>query len=391
MALKLRGNTQIKLKSIELEHLKDLSPGRILGRPEAASSNYDADSASPSELHGEDIRRIADLHTDDNVTFANITGSVGNFSSTLTVQGSGTVASNLTVEGNLTVSGTTTNIETTNLLVEDPLIQIGKSNDADSKDLGFFGLYNDGSDKYAGLVRDASDSGKFKLFTTTEDITSTTTVDFTDFLDGTSYASKAVMVADIEGNITYENDVTFTLSGDVSGSATFSGSNDPTISVTIGDSSVQLSNIDFLVDEDNMDSDSAVKVPTQQSVKAYVDSKVSDGGFSNLAAKQMQMVYNNGSDNVFVNVQQNVVYHSVTSGEASSGEITLSVASEDQFDELSDVFLNGQKVRFGTSTEVDTDTTREYYFESSASKIHFQSSLLVEGDKLEIIYFSVVQ
>ena len=108
MALKLRGSTQIKLKSIELEHLKDLSPGRILGRPEAASSNYDADSASPSELHGEDIRRIADLHTDDNVTFANITGSVGNFSSTLTVQGSGTVASNLTVEGNLTVSGTTT-------------------------------------------------------------------------------------------------------------------------------------------------------------------------------------------------------------------------------------------------------------------------------------------
>jgi hypothetical protein len=41
--------------------------------------------------------------------------------------------------------------------------------------------------------------------------------------------------------------------------------------VTIAANSVQVGNIDFLVDEDNMASDSAVKVPSQQSVKAYVD------------------------------------------------------------------------------------------------------------------------
>ena len=35
--------------------------------------------------------------------------------------------------------------------------------------------------------------------------------------------------------------------------------------------------IGWTVDEDNMASDSAVKVPTQQSFKAYVDGKVSTG------------------------------------------------------------------------------------------------------------------
>tara|TARA_B100000900_G_scaffold179959_1_gene152577 strand:- start:17494 stop:19014 length:1521 start_codon:yes stop_codon:yes gene_type:complete len=41
--------------------------------------------------------------------------------------------------------------------------------------------------------------------------------------------------------------------------------------VTIAANAVQVGNIDFFVDEDNMASDSAVKVPSQQSVKAYVD------------------------------------------------------------------------------------------------------------------------
>ena len=43
---------------------------------------------------------------------------------------------------------------------------------------------------------------------------------------------------------------------------------------TIAANAVEVGMIDFLVDEDNMASDSAVKVPSQQSVKAYVDSQV---------------------------------------------------------------------------------------------------------------------
>lgn len=62
------------------------------------------------------------------------------------------------------------------------------------------------------------------------------------------------------------NDVALT--GDVTGTISSSTQD---IATTIGASSVQVGNIDFLVDEDNMSSNSAVKVPTQQSVKAYAD------------------------------------------------------------------------------------------------------------------------
>jgi hypothetical protein len=64
-------------------------------------------------------------------------------------------------------------------------------------DVGFYGLYDvGGTDKYAGIVRDASDSGKFIAF---KDLQTepTTTVDKT----ATGY-TKAIIVADIEGDVT---------------------------------------------------------------------------------------------------------------------------------------------------------------------------------------------
>mgnify|MGYP003115111269 CR=1 FL=1 len=74
----------------------------------------------------------------------------------------------------------------------------------------------------------------------------------------------AEMFEDLHDRI---NDVALT--GDVTGTLTNSTS---AIATTIGASAVQVGNIDFLVDEDDMSTNSAVKVPTQQSVKAYVDS-----------------------------------------------------------------------------------------------------------------------
>jgi hypothetical protein len=85
---------------------------------------------------------------------------------------------NVTVAGNLTVSGTTVQQDVATLTVEDPLIELARSNSADTIDIGFIGKYNDGSnDLYAGLFRDANDSGIFKLFKDTqEDLTSATAV-----------------------------------------------------------------------------------------------------------------------------------------------------------------------------------------------------------------------
>ena len=70
------------------------------------------------------------------------------------------IAGNLTVNGNVV----TTNVAT--FITEDPLIALGTGNAADSVDLGFFGQYQSpaGSRYFTGFFRDASDGGKYKLF-----------------------------------------------------------------------------------------------------------------------------------------------------------------------------------------------------------------------------------
>ena len=107
-----------------------------------------------------------------------IKASNGTTAITVNTSGGATVAQNLVVTGDLTVSGATTQQDVATLTVEDPLIELARNNSADTIDIGFVGKYNDGSnDLYAGLFRDANDSGIFKLFKDTqEDLTSATTV-----------------------------------------------------------------------------------------------------------------------------------------------------------------------------------------------------------------------
>jgi hypothetical protein len=93
-----------------------------------------------------------------------------------------TTPGSLTVTGDLIVNGTATTINTATVTVEDPLVKFGNANPADSLDIGFFGQYTSSGTKFAGLFRDASDSGKFKLFVDlTSDPTTNviTTADFT--------------------------------------------------------------------------------------------------------------------------------------------------------------------------------------------------------------------
>ena len=108
------------------------------------------------------------------------------------------VGGNTVLTGNLTVNGSTTTVNTATLSVEDPLIILASGNDAaDSVDIGFYGLYDtSGTDKYAGLFRDANDSGKFKLFKDLQ-VAPTTTVN----TSGTGYAA-GTLVANLEGNVT---------------------------------------------------------------------------------------------------------------------------------------------------------------------------------------------
>jgi hypothetical protein len=77
-----------------------------------------------------------------------------------------TMPNNLTITGNLTVSGTTTTVDSTTVAIADSMIKLAKGNTtSDVIDIGMYGTYFDGATiEYAGLFRDASDGGTFKLF-----------------------------------------------------------------------------------------------------------------------------------------------------------------------------------------------------------------------------------
>jgi len=127
-----------------------------------------------------------------------------------------------------------------------------KAPDSVASNLTFVLPSSDGS---ANQVLGTDGSGNLSFLSTTSTLAGATDSNIT------APSSGQILVHD--GTDSFDN---VSLSGDVT--------MDSAGVVTIGANAVQVGNIDFLVDEDNMASDSAVKVPTQQSVKAYVDSQV---------------------------------------------------------------------------------------------------------------------
>jgi len=231
--------------------------------------------ASNSATHAATQQSIK-AYVDNQVTIQDLdtagdsgTGSVDLDSQSLTISGTAneitTVASNqgitiglpdnVTIAGNLTVAGTQTTVSSTTVNVADPMLSLATNNgSADAVDIGFYGLYDtSGSqDLYSGLFRDATDK-KWKIFKDNQAVP-TTTVN----TSGTGYAV-GTLVADIEG------DITGNIAGataNMTGLVTYGSLSDGTITVTA------------FVDDDSMSADSATLIPTQQSIKAYVDSKV---------------------------------------------------------------------------------------------------------------------
>ena len=124
---------------------------------------------------------------------------------TLDVAGAVNLADNLTVEGNLTVNGTTTQIDTQNLLVEDPIIVLADGNGAATVDQGF--VFTRGGVTNHMFLWDESED-HFALVSTSEDGTTSGSVSITDY--------SAFKVGDITGS-----DATF--SGDMNVDGTITG------------------------------------------------------------------------------------------------------------------------------------------------------------------------
>ena len=147
-----------------------------------------------------------------------------------------TFSGDVTVQGNLTVEGS--QVSLTELIVDDPLFKIGNGNTADTIDLGFYAVSNNGTtDEYHGLARDHDDS-KFYLFEGVGTQPTTTLPDVS--------ANTATLVANLEGAVTgnassasiLETARTIEISGDVAGQADFDGSAAINISAVIQEGAV---------------------------------------------------------------------------------------------------------------------------------------------------------
>lgn len=187
--------------------------GRITSASNAAVSTsftLAANAGTPDTLSGGDTLRftggtgINTTVSDNTITIVNTgvtslsgtTNEIEVSASNATVQiglpNDVVIGNNLTVTGDLIVQGTAVTMNTATLVVEDPLVKFGNANPSDSLDIGFFGEYVSSGTKFAGLFRDASDSGKFKLFT---DLTTNPT---SNVVDTASY-TVATLVTNITG------------------------------------------------------------------------------------------------------------------------------------------------------------------------------------------------
>lgn len=112
----------------------------------------------------------------DILTLAGTTDASSSTTGTLKVAGGVGIAKKLyvgtdlrvegitTFAGNVIFLGSNTEVSTTQLTLNDPLIQLANNNTTDAVDIGIFGQYNQGSGNvHSGIFRDASDD-TWKLF-----------------------------------------------------------------------------------------------------------------------------------------------------------------------------------------------------------------------------------
>jgi hypothetical protein len=89
-------------------------------------------------VHNSDKWLYTKTSNASDITYVSGNVGIGTLTPTelLDVHGNVHIAKNLTVNGNLTVSGTTTFIDTQNLAIEDPIIEVAKGNASDTIDAG---------------------------------------------------------------------------------------------------------------------------------------------------------------------------------------------------------------------------------------------------------------
>jgi hypothetical protein len=201
-------------------------------------------TATPAELNVLDgiTSTTAELNYTDGVT-SNIQTQLDAKAPLASPAFTGTATgANLTLSGDLTVNGSTTTLDTTNLAVEDNLMELNAGVTSNANDSGFLIERGTTGDNAIFMWDESAD--KFTLGTTTA--TGTTTGDITLSSTGTLVAN---VEGDVTGAVTGNADTAttlatarnFSLTGDVTaGVVSFDGSGNVALSTTIAANSVAL-------------------------------------------------------------------------------------------------------------------------------------------------------
>ena len=196
-------------------------------------------------------------------TTGNLVGSL--FDSSLQADSDG----NVTVEGNLTVSGATTTVSTTNVAISDKIIELASgTSGTPSGDAGL-------------VIERGSSNNVFIGWDESEDKVTVGTGTFTGATTGDLSLTDAGLKT---GAITASGDISTT--GEVKTAKVSFTDGDDAITIADGggitaNTSLTLASgatVTAINDEDNMSSNSATALATQQSIKAYVDSQTSGAG-----------------------------------------------------------------------------------------------------------------
>jgi hypothetical protein len=198
-----------------------------------ASQVLNVDTESIQDIVGAMVS--GNTESDITVTYQDGDGTI-DFSvdnTVLKTTGDYTMGGALTITGNLTVNGTTTTVNSSTVSVEDNMFEMANGNTAaDSLDIGWYGLYLDGStQKYATIFRDAA-ADTFRVGSTITAPGNTVT----DFTLGKFEAGE--FIGDLTGNATTATTLassrSFSITGD--GSATgvsFNGSSAVTLNLVL--------------------------------------------------------------------------------------------------------------------------------------------------------------
>ncbi len=266
---------------------------------------------------------VANLKTALGDGFPDNTANIGDSDDTITVPG------DLAISGDLTVTGDTITTNVTTVSVKDPMIRVANNNAVDSVDFGLYGTYQSTIDgttaiRFSGVFRDASedtDSWTFfkdlsdepgattvntahstyaladikaataKFTTVTGNGSSLTSLNGSNITSGTVAAGRvATLNQDTSGNAATATKISSITNSDIvqltdSQTLTNKTLTSPVLNTGVSGTAIK--------DEDNMTSDSATHLATQQSIKAYVDSQTS--GSSNTGGRQAFSLNNSAS------------------------------------------------------------------------------------------------